>query len=424
MIKNSILNTFFKLIIDNKVIVKNFSFLSVLHVLQLFIGFLLFPYLISVLGKNNYGIIVFAQAVVGYFLLILNYGFNITATKKVAIYKNDSKKLWEIISITYITKLFILLLITIIFISLILLFPFFSKYKEIYFFTFISLIGWFLYPEWYFQGVEKMGNITYIILVSKIISLILILILVKAPLDFVYVPIINSLSMLISGILGIILLIKSLDKLGVFYFSYKNIKVNLIEGFSIFLSNITANTKDYFNTFIIGFFFNYDSVAIYDFANKIIKILIIPTSILYRVFFPKISVTRSFKTIFKLESLSLLLSLFFIVIILLIPEEYYSIFVKSETTQFKKILLILSLSLPLLSLIGSRGMLGLVAFNYNKYFTLGIVLSILFYCLTVLVLYYFNIISLFTISITLVLSLLVEFLSHTYFIKKKITNHV
>jgi O-antigen/teichoic acid export membrane protein len=418
LIKNSNLNTLFKMIIDNKVVVKNFSFLSVLQVLQLFIGFLLFPYLISVLGSNNYGIIVFAQAVVGYFLLILNYGFNITATKKIAICKNDSKKIWEIITITYITKLFILLLIVIIFISLILLVPFFSKYKEIYLFTVISLVGWFLYPEWYFQGVEKMENITYIILVSKIISLILILVLVKGPLDFFYVPIINSISMIISGILGVILLIKSVDKFGIFHFSYNNIKVNLIEGFPIFLSNITANTKDYFNTFIIGFLFNYDSVAIYDFANKIIKILIIPSSILYRVFFPKISVTRSFKTIFKLESWSLLSSLFFIIIILIIPEQYYSIFVKSETNQFKKVLFLLSLSLPLLSLIGSRGMLGLVAFNYSKYFTLGIVLSMLFYSLTVLVLYYFNIISLITISITLVLSLLVEFLSHTYFFKK------
>jgi len=409
---------------SNKKIVKNFSFLSILQFFQLIIGFLLFPYLIKVLGVKNYGIVIFAQAIIGYFLLILNYGFNITATKQIALHKNDKNKLHEIISSTYISKFIIFIFISILFTSMLIFVPFFSNHKEIYGLTFFSLIGWLLYPEWYFQGVEKMENITYIILTSKLISLVAIIIVVKEANDYYYVPIINSISMIISGIISVILLINSLGRKNItFTYSVCKIKEQLVDGSSIFLSNIVANTKDYFNTFIIGVFLNFEMVAVYDFANKIIRILIIPSSILYRVVFPKISIKKSFNMVRKLEFLSLMYSFLVILIIVCIPDSVLQYFFKNDIEVFKNTLYILSITLPLLSLSGSRGVLGLIAFNFDRYFTKGIITSMLFYCLIVVVLYFFDQISLISMSITLVFSLFVEVVSHSYYIQKKRINH-
>lgn len=420
MIKNKLIILF----TANKKIIKNFSFLSILQFFQLLIGFLLFPYLIKVLGKNNYGIVIFAQAIVGYFLLVLNYGFNITATRQIALHKNDTNKLHEIISSTYISKCIIFILISILFASMLVFIPFLSNHKEIYVLTFFSLIGWLLYPEWYFQGVEKMENITYVILSSKLISLITIIIVVKEANDYYYVPIINSFSMIISGTISVVLLIISLGKKNItFTYSGRQIKEQLINGSSIFLSNIVANTKDYFNTFIIGVFLSFDMVAVYDFANKIIRILIIPSSILYRVVFPKISTKKSFKIIRKLEALSLMYSFLVILLIVCLPDKFIKYFFKNDVEIFKTTLYILSLTLPLLSLSGSRGVLGLVAFDYDRYFTKGIITSMLFYCLLVVVLYFINQISLISMSCILVLSLFVEIVSHSYYIYKKQIHH-
>jgi len=408
---------------SNKKIVKNFSFLSILQFFQLVIGFLLFPYLIKVLGKNNYGIVIFAQVIVGYFLLVLNYGFNITATRQIALHKNDKIKLHEIISTTYISKCIIFILIVILFASMLVFVPFLSNHKEIYVLTFFSLIGWLLYPEWYFQGVEKMDNITYVILSSKLISLITVIIVVKEPNDYYYVPIINSISMIISGIISVILLINSLGRKNItFTYSVFKIKEQLVDGSSIFLSNIVANTKDYFNTFIIGVFLSFDMVAVYDFANKIIRILIIPSSILYRVVFPKISTKKSFNMVRKLEISSLMYSFLVILIIVCIPDSVLKYFFKNDIEIFKNTLYILSITLPLLSLSGSRGVLGLMAFNFDRYFTKGIITSMFFYFLIVVALYFFDQISLISMSSTLVFSLFVEVVSHSYYIKKN-NNH-
>ena len=57
-----------------------------------------YPYLIRVLGKEIYGLIVFAQAVVGYLVILVGFGFNISATKEISIHRDNKEKLNEIVS--------------------------------------------------------------------------------------------------------------------------------------------------------------------------------------------------------------------------------------------------------------------------------------------------------------------------------------
>ena len=70
-----------------------------------------------------------------------------------------------------------------------------------------------------------------------------------------------------------------------------------------------------------------------------------------------------------------------ILIIVCIPDSVLQYFFKNDIEVFKNTLYILSITLPLLSLSGSRGVLGLIAFNFDRYFTKGIITSMLFYCL-------------------------------------------
>ena len=86
-------NKFLQFYSGNKNIVKNFSYLAVLQVFNLAIPLVTLPYLITVLGRENYGLIVFSQTLVSYFLILINFGFNIIATKEVSLHRDDEKKL-------------------------------------------------------------------------------------------------------------------------------------------------------------------------------------------------------------------------------------------------------------------------------------------------------------------------------------------
>ena len=79
-------------------LIRNFSYLSLLQVFNLILPLIVYPYLIRVLGKETYGLVVFAQSLVFYLVILVGFGFNISATKEVSIHRNDSKKLGEIVS--------------------------------------------------------------------------------------------------------------------------------------------------------------------------------------------------------------------------------------------------------------------------------------------------------------------------------------
>lgn len=55
-----------------------------LRALEYILAFILVPYLLRVLGPSNFGAVVFMQGLMGYLVLVVNYGFNLTAPRALA----------------------------------------------------------------------------------------------------------------------------------------------------------------------------------------------------------------------------------------------------------------------------------------------------------------------------------------------------
>ncbi|MFX7844873.1 oligosaccharide flippase family protein, partial [Acinetobacter baumannii] len=87
---------------------------------------------------------------------------NFTATREVAVHKENNEKLNEIFSSIMIIKFFLLVISFIILLVLVSFFEKFSADPELYFLTFGTVLGQVLFPIWFFQGIEKMKYITII----------------------------------------------------------------------------------------------------------------------------------------------------------------------------------------------------------------------------------------------------------------------
>ena len=198
----------FKLDNDKKRLLENFLSLSVLQGANYILPLITLPYLVRVLGPEKFGLIAFAQAFIQYFNILTDYGFNLSATREVAVNRNDKAKISEIFSSVIIIKLGLLLISFLIMSFIVFYFGKFRKNWLVYYLTFGIVIGQAIFPVWFFQGVEKMRYVTFLNISAKLFFVSLVFFFVHHVSDYIYVPIFYSLGYLLSGFLSLYIAVR------------------------------------------------------------------------------------------------------------------------------------------------------------------------------------------------------------------------
>lgn len=253
-----------------KILVNNIFSLSFLHGLNYLLPMLMVPYLLRVLGSELYGILALATSTMTIFMVLSDYGFNLTATKRVSVNRNNFHQLKNIYSSVLGVK-FLLLLFC--FLGLILLSNSVEKIhimKHVYFASFGTVLGSVLYPVWFFQGIEKMKYLAIIDGISKFISYSSIFLVVKRPEDYLLVPLIISSGSILTGILAQTFI----------YFRFKlfltlqpvNSYLNqLKDGWHVFISSIGPTMYTHGSIFITGLFVDNTLIAYFSASEKIVR---------------------------------------------------------------------------------------------------------------------------------------------------------
>src|ERR1700679_837091 len=79
---------------------KTFFYLLLIQGGSYIVPLLFLPYLARVLGVTEFGGLGFCQAVTQYFLLLSDYGYNVTATRLISIHRDDPQALRGVYSST------------------------------------------------------------------------------------------------------------------------------------------------------------------------------------------------------------------------------------------------------------------------------------------------------------------------------------
>lgn len=251
-------------------LLKNIFSLTFLQGINYLLPLITVPYLVRALGSDGFGILGFAFAFVQYFVILTDYGFNLSATRIIATNKNSPEIVLNTFSSVLVIKAGFLIAS---FLLLVLVTNLSSKigiHSKVFYLTFLMVIGSALFPIWLFQGLEEMGHIVWINIISKVIFTSAIFIFVKSPKDIYVAAGLQASGHLIAGILGFTLALTKLQ-LKIRFTGINQIKQHLSNGWPIFISTASISLYTNSNIVLLGFLCNEHQVGFYAAADKIIK---------------------------------------------------------------------------------------------------------------------------------------------------------
>jgi PST family polysaccharide transporter len=410
---------FDKLSKDSKIILKNFSYLSLMRVFN--IGFKLFlvAYLVRVLGQNNYGLVTWLDSVIQYFLMVINFGFNIYAAKYIVDYKEENKKINEIVSSIYSIKtlLFVFSLVVIICLSFL---NDFNAYKEALILFAFCGIGEVLFPIWYFQGKENLKPATVIVFFSRLLLVVGVLFFVTTTNNVIEYIAILVLSSLVMGVFGAGYIYKYYD-LKFTLIPLKKLSKYIKEAFPFFLGRFLSLVFNFGTIFLIGKYCEYQQVSGFDVCLKIIMVSVIPFEMLQQAVFPTLARTRDKKLLKKLVIGSFVLGIVAGLIIFLLSDTLIFLFGGKDMLDYVETLHVLTILAPFVALTFILGSCSLVAFGYYREYNISLIGTSVVYMLILIVLYWFDLINFWSLVYLRVFGdVLMCFVRLYYSVKRKI----
>ena len=272
---------------------ENYFFMTVLQILNMCFYLLIYPFLIRTLGQEGYGLYAYAASMVFLFVTFVNFGFDLPAAQQVALHSDDKQVLRSVLSCVQTAKIYIEMIAVLCFAVIMLINPIMGNAPCVFWITFLQTLTFILFPQWYYQGLQKMKMVTYIQFGFRLLSLPFIFIFIKSPQDVWVFALITSLASVLGGITAL-LMIRYCDGIKIYWASIPAVKRAYLEAVPFCGSNIIGVAKEQGMILMAGSFLGMADVAIYDLANKI---MLIPRTIFSKLndaLYPKM-VVRSDK---------------------------------------------------------------------------------------------------------------------------------
>lgn len=269
----------------SKKVLKNFSFLLGADLVTKTLGFISVIYLARVLTVEGFGKIEFAQAIIIYFVLLVNQGLDIWSVREIA---KEQGKMKEIANNVLSIRFFLSLLAYGLLVIFVLIINKPWDIKQLILLYGLSIFTFSFTLNWFFQGIERMEFIALGQLLSQLVYVGGIFIIVKNSSYIFQVPLIKFASAFFSLSLLAFLFLKlnGSFKLSLDPMAWKEIfKQSLPMGFSLVVTQIYYNL----DTIMLGFMKGEKEVGWYNAAYKIVIIFIGFAGLFGNALFPALS---------------------------------------------------------------------------------------------------------------------------------------
>ncbi len=246
------------------------------------------PYLLRTLSAEGYGSIVFAQALMGYAIILTEFGFNLTAARDISIARDDPVKVARIYWTTMAAKALLLAVSTALMTVVVLADGAFRRQWPVFAVCGLLAVGNVAFPTWYFQGLERLRTVAVVQAVSKCVIAAGVFLMVRSPRDLLLAAFLMSSPQLMAALTARALGIHVAPRLR-FRPSWADVRAALADGTDLFLAIASTTLYLHTNAFVLGLVAGDRSVAYYGLGNRLIQAVQGLTTPVTQAVFPRAS---------------------------------------------------------------------------------------------------------------------------------------
>ena len=252
-------------------LIENVLSLGALQAASYILPLLTLPYLARVLGPESLGQLAFALAFAQIFVMLTDYGFNLSATREVSVHRDNPAKVAEIFASITVLRLAFMLLGFVVLLALTQLIPRFSDDAPLYAACYLLVVGNVLFPQWLFQGLEQLRLVSLLQIVARVLVVIGIFIFVKSRDDLLAAALLQSSGAALAGLMTLPYIARALKQTRLTWPTGAALMARLREGWHVFISAAAINVYTTSNAFLLGLLSSALQVGYYHLAEKLVR---------------------------------------------------------------------------------------------------------------------------------------------------------
>ena len=348
---------------DARTLAGNFVWLSVLKVIGYIFPLITLPYLSRVIGVEGFGEIAFAASIMVFIETFVDFGFNYTATRDVARQRDDIGAISKIFSNVMWAKILLMAIGFGVLYILIYSIPSLYEKRLLLFLTFLYIPGHIIFPDWFFQAMEKMKYITIMNVLSKLLFTVLIFVVIQKKEDYIWQPLLTAVGYWVSGAIAMWFIIKKF-RVRLMRPHIGEIWASIKSSWNMFLSLLFPNLYTNFSTILLRSTCGEVATGLFDAGKRFINIIDQLFQVLSRTFYPFLARKIDHHSLYvKIAgSLSIMAS----VLLLFSADLLIRLFFTAEFAEAATVIRIMSISPFSLFLMNTYGVNYLVLVGKEK----------------------------------------------------------
>lgn len=230
--------------------------------------FFIVIYLTHILDMETYGVVALSVSVVQSAIIFLDFGFGLSATKKISQYRDDKFVVGKLIGAIFFIKSVLFIFICLCLCLFIFSTKKYDNHLVLFGLSIIPILGQGFQPDWFYLGIERMRYITMFSILARIISIVAIVILIS-PNHYYLVPVANGFAQIIATTL----FINKIYELGykIYLPSRTDLKETFLMTMPFFASRLAVMGYTNGATILLGIFSTQTSIALYSVGEQIYK---------------------------------------------------------------------------------------------------------------------------------------------------------